>query len=516
MFRPAAINKFFKKMSEEISIAKLYLVVFLTGAIVMVLELIGSRILAPSVGTSTFVWASLIGVILGAMSLGYYYGGKIADRDPNLRTFSSLIFSAGFFVFLIIIFRQRILDVAPYLGVKSGSIFAAAFFFGAPSFLLGTVSPYAARLAMKKIETSGRTIGNLYAVSTFGSIVGTFAAGFYLIPHIGSVRILYGLALALFAIAFFCYRPERRKRWGLFFLAAAMLGTAVGVEAMDGNRFLYQSDSTYSNIRVYDTERAGRSLRVMSLENSFDSGMYLDSDDLAFEYSEYYALDELFGGKIRRAAIFGGAAFSVPKEFLRRNSEGTIDVVEIDPKTTEVAKQYFGLRDDERLRITYEDARIFLNEKAKNERGSYDAIYNDAFNSTCSIPSHLTTLEAVREVSDILDEDGVFIINLIASLEGEKSTFFRAEYKTLAQVFGGVYVFPTHDADYDANQAQNIMIVATKQKADPDAIRGAQTEGKLAELLSHYYSAKVETGDVITLTDDFSPVSHYSEPVCNS
>jgi len=503
-------------MNGEISLSRLYLVVFLTGAVVMILELVGSRILAPSVGTSTFVWSGLIGVILGAMSLGYYYGGRIADWDQSLKTFAALIFAAGFSVFLIIIFQQRVLEFVPYLGIRAGSVFAALVFFAAPSFLLGTVSPYAARLAMEKVESSGRTVGNLYAVSTFGSIVGTFSAGFYLIPSFGSVRLLYAIALALFAIALLVYKPQRREKRGIFVLALALTGAAATAQALEGERYLYQTDSTYNNIRVYDTERGGRPLRVFSAENSYDSGMFLDSEELAFEYSRYYALDEAFGGKISRAAIFGGAAYSVPKEFLRRNKEGRIDVVEIDPKTTEVARKFFGLKDDPRLGIIHEDARIFLNERSVSGKGSYDAVYNDAFNSVCSIPSHLTTLEAVRKVSDLLDEDGVFIINVISSLEGEKSTFFRAQYKTLAQVFAGVHAFPSHGAEYDPQEVQNIMVVASKRKTDVEALRLEYPAGEMKELLGHHYAKEVPTDDVVVLTDDFAPVSHYTEALCEN
>lgn len=506
-------------MSKTALLKKLYLVVFLTGAIVMILEMIGSRILAPSLGTSTYVWASIIGVILGAMSLGYYYGGKIADIDPNWQTFSRIIFASGFCVFLIIIFKQNILDLSTFFGIKSGSVFASTLLFAVPSFLLGMVSPYAVRLAMENVETSGRTVGNLYAVSTFGSIVGTFAAGFVLIPHFGNVNILFGLAFALFAIGFFCYSGKGQEKAMITAVALVCCGYAVVAEAGNGGRYVYEQDSEYNHIRVFETEKAGRPIRVMSVENIFDSGIYLDSDELVFEYTKYYALDEAFGGKIGKAAMFGGAAYSVPKDFLKRNSEGTIDVVEIDPLTTEVAKRYFGLREDPRMNIIHDDARIFLNENAESGKGEYDAIYNDAFSSACSMAPHLATVEAIGKAYDLLDDDGVYIANIISSLEGEKSTFFRAEYKTISEKFEGVYVFATQPSSYDRRQTQNIMIVATKHEKDIDSIKaGLQSASaygeKIAPLLANYRDERIETGDVVILTDDFSPVSYYAAAVC--
>jgi predicted membrane-bound spermidine synthase len=224
-------------MSKQKMRDKLYVVVFLTGAIVMILELIGSRILAPNLGTSTFVWASLIGVILGAMSAGYYYGGKIADNNPSWEILARIIFISGVLVFFIIIFRQSVLDLSSFFGIKAGSVLASVALFAAPSFMLGMVSPYAVRLDIEGVENSGRTVGNLYAVSTFGSIVGTFAAGFVFIPHFGSVNILYGLAISLFAIGIFCYAGSKAYRAGTAMLLLSSLGFAMAVEAMNGGRF---------------------------------------------------------------------------------------------------------------------------------------------------------------------------------------------------------------------------------------------------------------------------------------
>lgn len=506
-------------MNNEISTKKLYLIVFLTGAIVMALEMVGSRILAPTLGTSTFVWSSIIGVILGAMSLGYYYGGVVADKNPNLKTFSSLMFFSGVAVFMIIIFKEQILDVSPYLGVKAGSVFASVFLFALPAFVLGMVSPYAVRLDMEKVESSGRTVGNLYAVSTFGSIVGTFGAGFYLIPAFGSVNILYSLAISLFLISLFTYKGGKRQIAQV--VAAVLFLGAFSQIALASNseRFVYEGDSPYSHIRVYDTKKDGRPIRVMSVENFFDSGMYLDSDELAFEYSKYYALDEVFGGKIEKAAMFGGAAYSVPKDFIRRNQEGVIDVVEIDPKTTEVAKMFFGLKEDPRMNIIHEDARIFLNDAVKSRKGEYNVIYNDAFSSACAIPSHLTTVEAMKKVYDLLDDDGVYIVNTISSITGKKSTFFRAEYKTMLEVFDGVYVFHTRPDWYGSDEVQNVMIVATKDKRNVAEIAArVQSESgneSVSALLANHWDKEVKTDDVAVLTDDFSPVSYYAAAVCS-
>lgn len=505
---------------SKISPRKLYLIVFTTGAIVMVLELIGSRILAPTLGTSIFVWTSLIGIILGAMSLGYYLGGKLADKNPSLRVFSTIIFVAGISVFLIIITKNPILTLSAFWGIKGGSIFASITLFVIPAMLLGSVSPYAVRLAMKNVESSGNTVGNLYAVSTGGSIMGTFLAGFYLIPTFGSTNILYGLAIMLFLASLFVYGKKseilKTAITLLFFL-----GVSISSNAAHKDNFLVDEDSAYNHIRVYDREnKDGQMIRVMSVENFFDSGMFLDSDELVFKYSEYFRLDNVFGKNIKKAAIFGGAAYSIPKDFVKRNEEGEIDVVEIDPRTTEIAREYFRLGESERtgrINIYHQDARIFLNDAEKTKTNKYDAVYNDAFSSMCSTPFHLTTEEAIEKTYNILDDDGIYIINLISAISGSKSEFFRAEYKTIKQKFQNVYVFPVlAQNETSAENVQNIVIIATKQEVDIENFLKNHTEEKTNELLSHLWKYDIQTDDVKTLTDDFAPVSFYALKLCLS
>jgi spermidine synthase len=502
-------------MSEEISLKKLYFVVFLTGAVVMALELAGSRILAPYLGTSISVWASLIGIILGAMSAGYYFGGKLADKNPNLKTFSSLIFLAGISVFIILIFKFYVLNLSLHLGVKSGSIFVSIALFALPALLLGMVSPYAVRLSMKKVENSGSTVGNLYAVSTLGSIFGTFFSGFYLIPNLGSNNILYALAISLFLISLFCY-DFKKEKIGIFSIMVLLFLFSLQAEAMGQRDLLIDEDSAYTHIQVYDAlNKENRMVRIMALENFLDSGMYLDSDELVFEYSKYYHLDEVFGNEIKKAAIFGGAAYSVPKDFLQRNSTGSIDVVEIDPRTTEIAKQYFRLQDSERMNIFHEDARIFLNRiSGESQTGDYDVIYNDSFSSACAVPFQLTSQEAIEKIYNILDEDGVYIINLHSSLSGESSIFFRSEYKTLKNIFDSVYVFATK-SDIADDQPQNIMILASKEERNIGELKEKYANNQeIRTLLDNYWDKKIYTDDVKILTDDFAPVSNFVSKFC--
>src|SRR3989338_163916 len=166
---------------------KLELIVFLSGAVIMILELTGSRVLAPYLGNSTFVWTSLIGVILGRLSIGYWLGGKVADQKASYENFSLILMIAGVLIGLTTIGKEIILQFIQNStqSIRIGSLIASIIIFAPASIFLGMVSPYAIRLKIKSIEKSGRTVGNLYALSTIGSIVGTFLAGFWLIAYFG-------------------------------------------------------------------------------------------------------------------------------------------------------------------------------------------------------------------------------------------------------------------------------------------------------------------------------------------
>ena len=195
----------------------LEIVVFICGAVVMAYEIIGSRMLGPYVGTSMFVWTSIIGVILLSLSLGYMWGGRIADKKPRADILSLYIFIAGIFIILSTFLRGPILNLLlnSIGNVKVVSIIASLLLFTIPSVLLGMVSPFAARIKLKTVEKSGSTVGNLYAISTVGSIIGVFLAGFYFIPNFKITSILMLLSIALIATSLFLngmFRLEIKKQ----------------------------------------------------------------------------------------------------------------------------------------------------------------------------------------------------------------------------------------------------------------------------------------------------------------
>lgn len=554
-------------MSNAFSRYILEIVVFICGAVVMVYEIIGSRIVSPFIGTSTYVWTSLIGVILAALSLGYWLGGRFADRDPSVRILATAIFLAGGAVSVTILVKEVVLTAiaSSPAGLELRSVAAAVLLFAPASVLLGFVTPYTVKLKLASLGDTGKTVGRLYALSTIGSIAGTFAAGFFLIPFVGSLRTLYIIAALLFAVSILLvpFTVNRTNIAALVLFAFAVTGSELGSIYLLKTAGLHDIDNEYNRVQVFQMNHAktGRRFEAMAIDPYFvQSAIYLDGDDPVFEYSPFYHLVRYFNPGHRRTLMIGGAGYTFPREYLRTYPGSTIDVVEIDPGMTDIARKYFRLTDDERLKIIHEDGRTFLNQ-APSE--TYDAVMMDAFGTLFSAPFQLTTIEAVRNIKRVLKPGGVVIFNLGGSITGPGSGFLRSELATYIEVFGhkpedadssnaalanarnsfvgytdqsakteiqqhstpSVFLFKV-DLNYTDDHLQNLIVVATKN-GYRDAVRfenGSKTDSDhksdaiqssllndtlISSLLAHQYD--ISTIPLLpVLTDDLAPVEYYN------
>ncbi len=484
----------------------LEIIVFICGAVVMILEMVGSRILAPYLGSSIVVWSSLIGIILGSLSLGYWWGGNLADRNPTYRALSLIIFLAATFTTTIAFSKAATLD---YLQHYAGSIHLASslatlILFAPPSTLLGMVTPYAVRLKIRNLQEAGRTVGGLYAISSIGSILGTFLAGFFLIAFLGTTNILFALALALVLTSLLASLRDRLLKGAGMILLIAFWSGAHGYENYLTGVGFHDIDTQYNRIFVYPSIEAqtGRPLLIMATHpKAVQSAMYPDDPvELAIDYTRYYQLIEVFKPDFKRILMLGGGGYSFPKFALSHYPEARIDVVEIDPEVTALAGRFFALRDDSRLSIFHEDARSFLNAQGKK----YDVVLGDTFTSHYSIPFHLSTVEAVRRMHDALVDDGVALVNILASIDGKDGRFLRAEYATFKTVFSQVYLFPVADP-HDSWRWQNVMLVALKAKSEPSFKSDDPT---LAQRLTHLWTGPIAE-DLPPLMDDYAPVDYY-------
>ena len=477
----------------------------------MVYEIVGSRILAPFIGTSTYVWTSLIGVILAALSLGYWLGGRVADERPNAKVLAAAILVAAGLVSVTTIAKEAVLStiasIPAWLEVKA--VIAALILFAPASIALGFVTPFAVRLRLASVGDAGKTVGRLYALSTIGSIAGTFAAGFLLLPFVGSVRTLYLIAGGLFVLSLLLipFSLDRKH-------VSALLLLVLGIGASELWRFmLWRSheiidlDTEYTRVQIFraNDPSTERPIRALSFDPySTQSAMFLNGrpDELVFEYTKFYHLIRTANPGFRRTLMIGGAGYSFPKSYLAEYPNAELEVVEIDPGMTRIAREHFRLANDPRLAILHEDGRVFMNNA---ETARYDAVLMDAFGSLFSIPFHLTTIEAVRHIERVLTPDGIAVFNVGSAITGPASNFLQAEFGTYQEVFPYVHLFKVRPERPDTD-LQNLIVLACKRECMSKARTG---DALIDSLASRHYNTPFPLTRPI-LTDDLAPVERYS------
>ncbi len=483
---------------------KLELSVFISGAVVMMLEMAGSRVLAPYLGNSTFVWTALIGIILGCLSLGYYLGGRYADKKATEEKYSNILLISAALILLSTVLKEPVLNwiVGITSDVRVGAVIATIILYAIPGIMLGMVSPYALKLKLKSLKTTGRTAGNLYALSTIGSIVGTFLSGFVLLSFMGHSNLLLSLAIVQTANALLI---DHKKLLSIKLIIIAIVGGYIyHADQAEAKSDIISLDTQYSHVQIYEDKywKDQRDILRLVRNTNKSSAMYIDTEEneLVFQYTKFYDLVEHFVPNFKETLLIGGGAYSYPKHFLEKFPDANIDVVEIDPELFELAKEYFNLEPNEHFQNFAEDGRTYLNRNTKK----YDAIFLDAFGGYHGIPAHLTTIETVELIYDSLNEGGVMIANTISSLEGEKSEFLRAEYHTYKKIFPQVYVLPV-SAPQNTEIVQNQMLIAIKSETEPT---WSSPNKYYNTYLSHKFEGELPN-DLPTLTDDFAPVDSY-------
>jgi spermidine synthase len=520
------VNGIFAKWFVSSRFTKsLAVLVFVAGTASMSLEFAASRILIPVFGSSIYTWGSLIGVILTGLSIGYHIGGKLADKNPNFLKLCLAVFSAGLYIIFIPFIAPTITSAFIQFFVSDSqyaSLFAVFTLLIVPTFLLGIVSPYAIKLATRRLNELGNVSGNLYSLSTIGSIAGTFLTVFVLIPTFEINYILFGLGVTLMVFSSLFGLTRFPKILTVFvvvllvFFPTISLSSAGTVMVHTGT-LVYEKETLYSHLDVIDYGN----IRTLYLDGNIHSQMYKDKpEELVNTYTKYFHLGFLFNPDAKDVLFVGGGGFSGPKNFLSMYPDVHIDVVEIDPDVISAARNYFSLPVDNgsKLMIYNDDARNFLSKTEKK----YDLIVLDAFSKNY-VPFHLMTLEYFQLLGET--SDGVIISNNIGSMAGDRSDIVRAVYKTISQVFPSVYVFPT---EHNSRNLQNIMLTAMKTPTEysKDELRqlGSNNDNNnrdfstaLADVdyLEHLYEAELKTSDVPLLTDQFAPVEILINPVTN-
>jgi spermidine synthase len=506
--------------------AVIYVAAFITGAIVMSFEMLGSRYLNPYFGSGIYTWAALISTVLTALTAGYFLGGFIADRTASASILGAIIGIAAVYLLVLPSFAEAVLGfVSDHVdNVRLGSLYSALAIMFVPVTLLGVYSPFAIRLVLRTAQQSGTVSGAVYGVSTAGSIVGTLGTTFFLIPLIGTraITLLLGVAgigcgLCLMALdRVISARSAAKSATGLVALAALMLVCdrasaqdlfdesirAAMLKHADGR--VAHIESEYNN--VYVSKRGSLLALTTRVKNElyFHSIVDLkDPDDMPVPYTRTMTAALLYPQTTRRILMVGLGAGSISTYLGRAMPDVQIDVVELDPGVITAGRKYFGLKETDKVHFIESDGRVYLNRSKER----YDLILLDAFREL-GVPFHLLTREFYTLVKERLAPGGAMASNVDAN-----TRLYPATLATLRAVF------PTVDAYSDRSdpyETQSVVVATPEARPSADALleRATALQGerhfryKLSDLVGKRIAdEKADGADV--LTDDFAPVNLY-------
>jgi spermidine synthase len=489
-----------------------YLVVFLSSGCIMILELVAGRIIAPYVGVSLYTWTSVIGVVLAGISLGNFAGGWLADRYASLPLLGGIFVLSGLSSFGILAVDAvgRLTPANWPIVVEILALTAALFL--VPCFILGAISPIVAKLAVRDLEKTGITVGRIYAAGSVGSIVGTFATGFFLLSWFGTHVVVWGVAVILLILGSL-FLLGRRWPWMVLVLLILAGGTALALR-QGWLRSSCTRETNYFCIKVYDQERDGEMVRVLVLDRLVHSYTSLDQPTkLVYGYEQMYAQVAAYRAlhdDHLRALFIGGGGYTFPRYMETVYPDSDVHVVEIDPGVTKVAHDLLGLSTGSEILTYNQDARVFLEREPDT---AYDLIFGDAFNDF-SVPYHLTTKEFNDRVRAWLADDGLYVVNIV---DGPRAEFLRAYLYTLRQTFPYVYLAPTLESWQKAVHS-TFVIIAGNVPLRQDDLATVST-GVEQPLLTRQLLGEDEVDDLLAqgrtvmLTDRYAPVDQMLAPV---
>jgi spermidine synthase len=488
--------------------------VFLAGAALMGLEIVGSRVLAPVFGNSLFVWGALITTFLAALALGYALGGRFADRRPEPEMLAALLAGSGVLLFVIFASPEALLAALGQVPVpeRFRALVASILLFGPPSVLMGMVTPFAVRLAAREIATVGFAAGRFSALSTAGSILGTFATAFFLIPTFSTRSILFSLGASLLLASLLVPAPRLARRLAVA-AAAGVAGAAVYTVAPGVVRppalvgtLVYEKETAYHRLRVVD-QGLRRALFFDRQTQGFvpvRPGLEIDQN-----YTDGLVLGLALAEEPRSVVVIGLGAGMVETLLSAHAPEIATTSIEIDPEVVDVAGRFFAFAPDDNDRVIVGDGRRELEARV----ASTDVILVDAYFSD-SIPFHLVTEEFDALCKRRLTSKGAVALNFVGTLSGKGNVFFWAAIKTLQKVFPRVYIFSPELASGQPTFQANAIVVATRSPDRLDrgtvADRGRALAGRLKRpevgtWSTYLFEGELRTRDVPVLTDAYSP-----------
>jgi predicted membrane-bound spermidine synthase/Tfp pilus assembly protein PilF len=505
--------------------------VFVSSFCIMVVELVAGRVLARYLGSSLYTWTSVIGVVLGGITIGNYIGGRMADRFRPGKTLAVLFGTSAVCCVLTIVLNNLVGKWMWLWGFSwpARTLLHVSFVFLLPSTLLGTVGPVVAKMALEKGLPVGRTVGDIYAWGAVGSIAGTFAAGYYLIALVGTDSIIWAVGVLMIAMALL----YGAKMWllrgaaAIFALAlctgvapwawADQAGKTLRLRAQPTPGVIYEDETQYCHVVVtsFGTNPEKRSF----IQDVLTHSEMIVGDILALEYSYEQimaAVTQRFskGRDSPSFLILGGGGYVFPRYLKNIWPHGTVDVVEIDPGVTEAAIEAFGLDRNTSINTITLDARNYIDGLIAAERlgrpfKKYDFIYEDALDHY-SVPFQLTTRQFNEKIARVLTGEGIYMVELIDTFESGQ--FLGAVVNTLQQTFSFVSVISERDVALDSRNT--FVVIAAKRDLNLANVCEEFGAGKNVWYLDDSDVAQLKAKSrQRVLTDNYAPVENLLAPV---
>jgi len=499
----------------------LCLVSFLSGAVVMVIEIAGNRFLAPVFGNSIYTWTALIGIVLAAASLGGYLGGVYADRYPRFSLIGWMLLAAGGWTLLtpsLAVVAKTV--IGPTQSLIVGPLLYCLVLFKVSVFFLGGISPFAVKIMNNLMggESVGKSAGLIGMLGSLGSFVGTFLTGFYFLSKasittiflfVGALLIVLGLFSFLISFrlgqkSFLDHKGKIVSMLGGFVIFAGLSNQLDQISRKLDPSLLYQNNNFYHLIRVVEKEVDGAKQRILLLDSTKEGTVYVDRDELAVEYHKFWNLARLLPElNLGKVLFLGAGAYGMPIDMRRHYPEAKIDVVEIDPEVVEVGEKYFGLKPEHQINSLAIDARMFLTSRLDSQKQpeGYDFIFADAYDGVMYIPPQLVTNEFFELCNSSLSEKGLFMMNLIGTIEGPKSELLSHLLFSLNEIFPFVEVYATKPDTPES--IQNILLLASQSSL---ADINAHNQSEYNYLTNRYVSKDRLPKASWGFSDSFNPV----------
>jgi len=470
----------------------LFALAFIEGGAVMCVELSSAKILSPYFGTSIYVWASVLGITLTGLMCGYYLGGYISSNYKKKEIVYWIMFLGGILITLTPVISKLILPLTIQLDLLSGTVFSLLSFLFIPLLLFGSTSPLIINMLTEHSEDSGKSSGNVYAISTLGGIIVTFTIGFYTFPRFGitSTLYIYGLVVIVTALALFIL--TKTFKFSLILLLIIPVLSWSFNNKDKGKGVIYRSEGILGEIKVVDRIRTNpltkesKVYRELMVNNI--SQTVMDKENPLKSYWDYVniltenILNYRHGNNALLLGLGGGTLY---KQLISNNIK--VDIVELDKRIEKLAKQYFYI--DENVEVIVDDARHFINTTNKK----YDIIIYDLYHSETP-PIHLLTEEAFLEIRKKLTKEGILTINFYGFISGSKGRSARSIYKTLTDQNFNVRLIATPGIE----ASRNLIFICKVEKFEEDI----NVEN------IHINATDMDLGDALILTDDKPILEH--------